>query len=588
MSLLVYSPTHTRTPAPAHLDLVDTEDADALSHILFPPLRADNEFLNALLSHVGAVKGTIAFADSFGPLLNAFHHIVSKKKHTVVFHPCGTDTHLVLALPPLTEPKPQIEQTLVGAWEEFRLRYGPEPWDDERAVNWWTAWRYQGMGLRQWIAASDRDMDVRPPPEDIARDLERIGNALEKIFTDVKVVSTVVLSAGTTTTYASSACGGGGGGGEVLVRHLWRLYDASTQAPERTPSAPAAAAQATPSRWPTLGFSAAAAGTGRPSDGTGNKSSTSSSGGRWPSLSIPGFSRSSTPDATFSLTTASRQPSNARTTWLGLSSSTSPVPADLAPARRTTTTAVVVPRVVASTHLEDLDDALAEDIHASGEKAEWRVEEVWLPSPSVQASDVIPGALASSVDRGKSRGLARHALVYTVFGEVLLALILDTTTPAGVLVERLNAPLPPNEGQPDEIHLSVRALAPAVRAHASRKSTSSPAEEAHTIDFSRSPESTHFASTWRPAAVLPPAADTRAAKGRRRDVTVDDAGAWARGLLMTIDHARQLLARTGNVWIAAARSRGTEREEEAHVVAEGKEGTSIMDAEYMLRQVMDR
>lgn len=51
--------------------------------------------------------------------------------------------------------------------------------------------------------------------------------------------------------------------------------------------------------------------------------------------------------------------------------------------------------------------------------------------------------------------------------------------------------------------------------------------------------------------------------------------------LCRIDHARELIARTGDTWIAGRVSRTAMEEEEAYVVFRGKEegGTSIVDAE---------
>lgn len=64
-------------------------------------------------------------------------------------------------------------------------------------------------------------------------------------------------------------------------------------------------------------------------------------------------------------------------------------------------------------HLDDLPDALAEDISAPV-PVEWQVEQVWLPpSPLIEVNDSIP--VGSTTDEAEgSRRLKRRALAYTV------------------------------------------------------------------------------------------------------------------------------------------------------------------------------
>lgn len=370
--LLIYSSTHTRPPL--HTDLVDEEDADALAHILFPPLRPDRESLNALLGQVGAVKGTVAFAASFAPSPNPFHHIITKKKHTLVFHPRGTDTHLVLVRPPSTEPHAQIEHALERAWDAFALVFGPDPWDVPGAVDWWSRWTYQVGEVRHWIAGDDAHTDVRRATGDVAQVLERIGKHVGAL-TEALVVAAYALTS-RQTTYTSRPHEG------ALLQHLRDLLPSAARTPSPTPAT-------TTAKYPALGLGAVAKPSDRPDKAPG---------GRWPSLGIPGFGRASTPKPASSTPPPPAKTSSTVSAWLGFSTPTpreQPRPAPPAEGNP--------PQVVAG-QMGDLDDALSEDIHAPPPvtSLEWRVEQVWL-CPAATEED----AEESEVPR-------RYALAYTI------------------------------------------------------------------------------------------------------------------------------------------------------------------------------
>jgi hypothetical protein len=539
MSLTIYNPTLTRlTHPPPHLDLIDTEDADSLAQILFPPLTPHKQTLNALLGHVGAVKGTIAFAESFETSSSRFHHVITARKRTTVYRPRGTATCLVLVRP--VGEQRGVERELGAAWEGFLLRFGggrgddaersekklsserseqklsfersehqvredraqreestsearreclpsaarsksehsektsseqgenteqsdssehsenhiratreestsaarreclpsaarsksehsekassehsehhsqPEreasrnkgeetrakiettsaprnpahsenPWDLPGASDYWGELDFTETGVRRWIADGETDIDVSPASEGIARRMEMLQNAITNL-THSTCTATYTVTPPLIYTHGTAPS-------SALTSHLMHLHPAKRDR-RRSPS-PSAPTPAHAPKWTTLGL--------------GPGPIKSSSGGRWPSLSIPGLSRSADasppPPAKPSSATGKTTSSNNLASWFGFSSTPPPPP---------TTTAPHDPPKIASMHLEDLDDALAEDIIALPRPLAWQAEDVWLPpSPLIEVNDTDP--VDSTTDGAEeSRRLKRHALAYTV------------------------------------------------------------------------------------------------------------------------------------------------------------------------------